>query len=247
MRNAVYNDILITSSLYSNDKRSNNTSNINSNTPKRPENSSSNKSAKLRKFLKKSMIDGKSNNNDNNNDINNDNENNNENDKGYNNNNTTDLDNNIASGYVALGESIEFVIGGNQPPTVARVVTKDIRSPSHRSFHKRQTELIAEATIEANKGKIKNANVIHKVYDMTKTMKGINIAKELAKRAKSQEVVEEDFNKVVLLIETERLMHLYFAKKFLQLDLMIDPVLTIYDALEAIKVMNVIINSTCIL
>ena len=148
-----------------------------------------------------------------------------------------DNDHNIVSGYIALGDSIEFMIGGNQPPIVTRVITKDVRSPSRRSIHKRQSELIAEATIEANKGKLKNANVIHKVYDMTKTTRGMDIESELAKKAKQREVVVDDnITKVVLLVETERLLHLYFAKKFLQLDVMIDPVLTIYDALEAIKV-----------
>jgi len=152
--------------------------------------------------------------------------------------NEVDIDKNIASGYAALGEQIEFFIGGNQPPTITRFVSKDVRSPLQKSISKRKCELIAEATIEANKGNLKNTKVIHKVYDKTKTTRGVNIAKELARKAKQQEVVEEDFTKLVLLIESERLMQLYFAKKFLQLDLMIDPVLTIYDALETIKVLT---------
>jgi hypothetical protein len=196
---------------------------MNNNKPRRPDIiHSPQKSPKIRNVSQKSLIADNNNNN-----INDEKE--------------VEIDKNVASGYAALGEQIEFVIGGNQPPTLTRFVTKDIRSPSQKSRSKRKSELIAEAMIEANKGNIKNTNVIHKVYDKTKTTRGINIAKELARKVKQQEVVEEDITKLVLLIESERLMHLYFAKKFLQLDLMIDPVLTIYDALETIKVFIIIV------
>lgn len=217
----VYDNILSTSTLYSDEHTKV------ANTPKRPESNTANaKSSKLRKVVIKLAT---TNNND---DENNNNNNENENENGV------DIDNNIVSGYAALGDSIEFLIGGNQPPTVTRVVTKDVRSPCRKSFRKRQTELIAEATIEANKGKIKNSKAIHKVYDMAKSMRSSDndLEKELANKAK--EIENDNTTKVVMLVETERLLHLYFAKKFLSLDIMIDPVLTIYDALEAIKVIR---------
>lgn len=117
----------------------------------------------------------------------------------------------VAIGHVAMGEEVRLLLAGNHPPTAPKALSSTVaRSPRmkiYRPIKESTRRVIHRPTIEPTPELFWDEEV-------------------------DEEIPEED--KAVMLVETNRIMQLYFAKKFLQLDLVVDVHMTFYDASEAL-------------
>jgi len=136
-----------------------------------------------------------------------------------------------------------LVLTGQPPPIVEANRYIEIRSPISKTFRPIKESLPKQ---------LKNRKILVHIPDQLKLKSSdenfdmvvgeeslfsneLNTRLETVKEIEKEEVIEFDENdKAIMLIETNRIMQLYFAKKFLQLDRVLDVQMTLYDATEAL-------------
>ena len=139
----------------------------------------------------------------------------------------------VAEGYVAQGDDVKFMLFGNTPPMLPMKSTPvDIRIPIEKEYRpSRPTVPVLLRPKHQHQRRVIPLK-------MTESLTTLSTNDNNEEESSNDESLNEEFipetDKAVMLIETNRLMQLYFAKKFLQLDLVVDVQVTFSDAREAL-------------